>query len=179
MKNAFVYIFIFLIFFGCTDFSETEDPVEDVRMPQHESWNSTITLSKKGKNTAIVKAGYLAKYSDNKTTFLSDTVHVDFFDDNGNATSHLQSISAEVDESRNNLIAQKNVVVISDSGVTLYTDKLEWDQKKEKILSDTLVTIITEEDTIRGIGLESDAELTNWKIFEPVGVTERKLEKKN
>ncbi|MFP4548301.1 MAG: LPS export ABC transporter periplasmic protein LptC [Fidelibacterota bacterium] len=178
MRSSFVYLLILLVFFGCTDFSETEEPVEDGRLPQHESWNSTITLSKQGKNTAIVKAGYLAKYSDNKTTYLSDTVYVDFFNDNGYATSHLQSISAEVDESRNNLVAQKNVVVISDSGVTLYTDKLEWDQKKEKILSDTLVTIITDQDTIRGIGLESDAELTNWKIFEPVGVTERKLEKK-
>jgi len=179
MRTSWAYIVLILVLFRCTDFSETEAEVKDVRMPRHESWNSTITLSKQGKNTAIVKAGYLAKYSDNKTTYLSDTVHVDFFDEEGNASSHLKSISAEVDEGKNNLIAQKNVVVISDSGVTLYTDKLEWDQQKEKILSDTLVTIITDQDTIHGIGLESDAELTNWKIYEPVGVTERKLEKKN
>lgn len=82
-----------------------------------------------------------------------------------------------MDEQKNNLVALKNVVVISDSGVTLYTEKLEWNQKQEKILSDTLVTIITAQDTMRGIGLESDAQLTNWKIFKPAGVTDRKLEK--
>jgi len=177
MRNLLIYITIILLF-GCTDFSDDQQDNSKVILPQHESWNSTITLSKGGQNTAIVRSGYMAKYAANKTTYLSDTVDVDFFDKNGNATSHLKSIEAEVDEGQNNLVALKNVVVISDSGVTLYTEKLEWNQKRERILSDTLVTIVTEQDTLMGIGLESDANLTNWKIFEPAGVTDRNLEKK-
>ena len=30
-------------------------------------------------------------------------------------------------------------------------------------------------DTLYGIGFESDSDLKNWKIIEPSGVTERKL----
>jgi LPS export ABC transporter protein LptC len=176
MRKSVIYIAILIFFWGCTEFSDTQ--IEKKVVPTHESWNSTITLSKQGKNTAIVRSGYLAKYDDKQLTYLSDTVDVDFFDENGKITSHLKSMNAEVDEERNNLLATKNVVVISDSGVTLYTEKLQWIQKIEKILSDTLVTIITEKDTVHGIGLESDASLTNWKIFQPVAVTERELDQK-
>lgn len=175
MRNLLLYIGILITLFNCTEFSDTE--VKKVNNPQHESWNSTITLSKGGKNTAIVRSGYLAKYEETKLTFLSDSVDVDFFDKNGIITSHLRSMEAEVDEQQNNLYATKNVVVISDSGVTLYTEKLEWIQKDEKIISDTLVTIITENDTVHGIGMESDASLTNWRIFKPVAVTDRELKK--
>ncbi len=177
MKKIRLSLLIAVLTIGCTDLSDTDHDVASVRLPQHESWNSTITLSKQGKNTAIVKSGHLAQYSDSKKTFLSDTVDVDFFNEAGRVSSHLKSMKAEVDENKNNLLALKNVVVISDSGVTLYTEKLEWIQKEEKIVSDTLVTIITEQDTIHGIGLESDAALTNWKIFNPVGVTDREMDK--
>ncbi|MBN2281483.1 MAG: LPS export ABC transporter periplasmic protein LptC [Candidatus Marinimicrobia bacterium] len=173
-----ILLVLILLFTGCTDFSENQQEPSSVNLPQHESWNSIITLSSQGKNTAIVRSGYMAKYAENKTTYLSDTVKVDFFDRQGRATSHLKALMAEVDEEQNNLLALKNVVVNSDSGVTLYTEKLAWDQKRERILSDTLVTIVTEKDTLQGIGLESNAQLTNWKIFNPVGVTDRKLKKK-
>ena len=70
-----------------------------------------------------------------------------------------------------NLIAIGNVVVLSDSGVTLYTDTLSWDNVKEKVFTDDRVMFITEQkDTLYGIGFESDIELNNWKILKPTGV---------
>ena len=177
MKRIVIFLGILLLVYSCSDFSNSNQEINKIDIPEHESWNSTITLSKHGKNTAIIRSGHLSKYNDKKLTYLSDTVDVDFFDKEGNASSHLRSFQAEVDEVQNNLVAIKNVVVISDSGVTLYTEKLKWIQKIEKIISDTLVTIITEKDTIYGIGLESDASLINWKIFKPVAVTNRELKK--
>jgi LPS export ABC transporter protein LptC len=178
MKKYFITFGITLFLFSCTEISDLEIDTTKNDIPQHESWNSTITLSKKGQNTAIVRSGHLAKYTNKKLTYLSDTVDVYFFYKDGNVSSHLKSMIAEIDEDQNNLLALKNVVVISDSGVTLYTEKLEWIQKLEKIISDTFVTIITEKDTVYGIGMESDASLINWKIFKPVAVTDRELNKK-
>ena len=69
------------------------------------------------------------------------------------------------------MIAIGNVVVLSDSGVTLFTDTLSWDNIREKVYSDDEVIFITEEqDTLYGIGFESDVELDNWKILKPTGV---------
>ena len=61
--------------------------------------------------------------------------------------------------------------VVSDSGVTLFTDTLSWDNVREKIFTDDSVKFITEsQDTLYGIGFESDVELNNWKILKPTGV---------
>ena len=68
-------------------------------------------------------------------------------------------------------IAIGDVIVLSDSGVTLFTDTLSWDNHREKVYTDDRVIFITEEqDTLYGIGFESDVELDNWKILKPTGV---------
>ena len=43
-------------------------------------------------------------------------------------------------------------------------------ETKEEIMITTL-----DNDTLYGIGFESDSDLKNWKIIEPSGVTGRKL----
>ena len=69
------------------------------------------------------------------------------------------------------MIAISDVVVVSDSGVTLFTDTLSWDNMREKIFTYDSVKFITEsQDTLYGIGFESDVELNNWKILKPTGV---------
>ena len=61
--------------------------------------------------------------------------------------------------------------MLSDSGVTLFTDTLSWDNVKEKVFTENKVVFITEQnDTLHGIGFESDVELNNWKILKPTGI---------
>ena len=67
-----------------------------------------------------------------------------------------------------------NVVAVSDSGITLYTDTLIWDSKKEKMSTDDPIMLTTQKnDTLYGIGFESDSDLQNWKVIKPTGVTDR------
>ena len=68
------------------------------------------------------------------------------------------------------------VVVVSDSGITLYSETLSWESKDEKLQTKEEIMITTlDNDTLYGIGFESDSDLKNWKIIEPSGVTGRKL----
>ena len=70
--------------------------------------------------------------------------------------------------------AIQNVVVKSDSGVTLFTDTLSWDHAQGTIYTDDSVMITTEkQDTLYGIGFESDVQMEHWKILHPSGVTNR------
>ena len=66
---------------------------------------------------------------------MDNNVDVDFFDEEEMHTTNLKSMIAEIDEKTNFMTAIENVVVVSDSGVTLYTDTLKWDSKKEIIYS--------------------------------------------
>ena len=88
------------------------------------------------------------------------------------AVDALEASAEEIlDEEEDFLIAIGNVVVVSDSGVTLFTDTLAWDNVKENVFTDDPVKFITDsQDTLYGIGFESDVELNNWKILNPTGV---------
>ena len=167
--------FFILIFFGCQG-SEIERSGNSREGRQDaESWNATITLTNKGAKRAVIRAGHLEKYNERKYILLNEKVDADFFNENEVYTTNLKSKIAEIDEEEDFLIAIGNVVVLSDSGVTLFTDTLSWDNVREKVYTDDEVIFITEEqDTLYGIGFESDVELDNWKILKPTGVFHEK-----
>ena len=131
-----------------------------------------------GLQRAIVQAGHLEKFNDRLYILLDQKVEVDFFDLEEKLTSRLTSQLAEVDEKSDFMRAIQNVVVKSDSGVTLYADTLSWDHSLEMIYTDSPVIITTEkQDTLYGIGFESDVQMNHWKILHPSGVTNRSNEK--
>ena len=163
--------FFILIFFGCQGSEIERSGNSREGRPDSESWNATITLTNKGAKRAVIRAGHLEKYNERKYILLNEKVDADFFNENEVYTTNLKSKIAEVDEEEDFLIAIGNVVVLSDSGVTLFTDTLSWDNIREKVYTDDEVIFITEEqDTLYGIGFESDVELDNWKILKPTGV---------
>ena len=140
-------------------------------LPDAESWNATITLTNKGSKRAVIKSGHLQKYQQRQYILLDQKVDADFFNEEEIYTSNLKSEIAEIDESKDFLIAMGNVVVVSDSGESLYTDTLSWDNVEEKVFTDDRVVFITEQnDTLYGIGFKSDIELNNWEIMQPTGV---------
>ena len=142
--------------------------------PDQESWGVTISMTDAGLQRAIVQAGHLEKFNDRLYILLDQKVEVDFFDLEEKHTSRLTSQLAEVDEKSDFMRAIQNVVVKSESGVTLYTDTLSWDRSLEMIYTDSPVIITTEkEDTLYGIGFESDVQMNHWKILHPSGVTNR------
>lgn len=164
-------VLLSILFFAC---SKTEiDKLGEKRegLPDAESWNAVITLTNKGSKRAIIKSGHLEKYQQRQYILLDQNVDADFFDKKEIYTSNLKSEIAEIDESKDFLIAMGNVVVVSDSGVTLFTDTLSWDNVNEKVFTDDSVVFITEQnDTLYGIGFKSDIELNNWEIMQPTGV---------
>ena len=102
---------------------------------------------------------------------MDQNVDADFYNNQEIYTSNLKSDIAEIDEAKDFLIAMGNVIVVSDSGVTLFTDTLSWNNVDEKIFTDDSVIFITEQsDTLYGVGFKSDLELNNWEILKPTGV---------
>jgi Protein of unknown function (DUF1239). len=143
--------------------------VSSATLPTQESWNTTITFTDSGIVKAILKAGHLSAFEASKQTMLDNGVHLDFFDEVGNHSSVLTSLTGKVDESTNNLEAIGNVVVVSDSGVVVETDKLFWDNARQLIHSNDFVKITSPKEKLQGHGFESDQNLKNYKIFRVTG----------
>lgn len=143
--------------------------IDSRTLPSQESWNSNIMISDSGRIRAVVDAGYLRVFEDQRTTLMSEGVTVYFFDDKGVQTSVLTSKEGKVDEYTNNLEASGNVVVVSTEKTTLKTEKLYWDNKRGLIHTPEFVQITSPKERLQGHGLESDQTLKNYRVFRVTG----------
>jgi LPS export ABC transporter protein LptC len=142
-----------------------------------EIWKSKMILSKTGRLQAVVNYGHMMKYDTSEVYFFDDGVIVDFFNKGGEHSSHLTSSKGEYNGKTEDVIGKGNVYVESDIGEKLRTYRLKWDSRREKILSDTLVQIITlEQDTLYGVGFESNADLSRRVIHKLSAVSDRHID---
>ena len=133
--------------------------------------NPEIIITRKDFRVVVAKADILVEGND-EDAILRDNVIADFFDDLGQHMSILYSDSARFNQKNNNLYAMGNVFVVSDSGYTLSTKSIMWDNQYKLIESQDSVMFTTpEKDTMYGIGFESDMDLSEWKIYKPKGVS--------
>jgi len=164
-------LFLLIFQFACQSNELQKSGQTRQGRPDAESWDAVITLTNKGAKRGVIRSGHLEKYNDNEFILLDQNVDADFFNKEEVFTTNLKSLVAEIDEEEDFLVAIGNVVVVTDSGVTLFTDTLSWDNQKEKVFtSDSVIFITEKKDTLYGIGFESDIELNNWKILQPTGV---------
>lgn len=164
--------------FACTEFDDRDEVQvneEVTDFPDQESWNATMYFTKEGKKRAILTAGYIAKYSKKKITLLKERMQVDFFDSEGNHKSVLNSEEGKVYDGKQDMVAIKNVVVVSDNGNHLYCEELHWKNEEQKIVSNVPVMITTDEDTLYGDSLISDPELHNYEITNAHGSSQKKI----
>ncbi len=174
-----IFFFLILIFISCTTIDENQSEEAKQEFPDQESWNSQTIISKRGIKKAIIHSGHLCKYNDKAYIEMDQAVKIDFFDEDGNSSSHLTALRAEIVDfqKESDFTATGNVIVISDSGAKLYTEELNWTNDTELITSNVFVKFVTEQDTLTGVGFQSDAALNNWIIHNPSGVTNREVEK--
>ncbi|MCI0493624.1 LPS export ABC transporter periplasmic protein LptC [candidate division KSB1 bacterium] len=166
---------IFLILSNCRKKHESASAnSEDLEFPDQEGWNSVVTTTKNGLVSAIIHYGRMQQFKKKKVVELFEGIKVDFFDEKGKPTSNLISETGKINEVTNDIEASGNVVVVSDTGITLRTKYLKWDNNIEKIISNEFVTIITaDQDTFFGKGFESDQNLNNWRILDFSGKASR------
>ena len=169
MKH-FIY-FLFLLLFSCDEKNNGDLPSSE-GIPDQESWGVTIIMTHDGLMRAEVKSGHLKKYNEQEHIVLDSSVVVDFFDIQERHTSTLFSEKAEINEKSNDMLAIGNVIAKSDSGITLFSETLTWTAENENLFTKDSIMITTlDKDTLFGKGFESDADLENWRIINPSGVT--------
>ena len=143
---------------------------EPQKIPDREGWDATLRISTEGKLQAIINYGHMTYFNDSRNNYFDQGIHVDMFDTRGEHTTTLTAEKGEFHEGSQDIWAIGNVIVISDTGITLHTPVLRWDQHLEKIISDTVIMITTtDKDTIYGTAFQSDPDLTHMVIQNPTG----------
>ncbi len=161
MVKTLILLSLFLL--SCSSQEPKPPQVSSTETPDQILENSIIILTVNGVKSTVIKANYLAKY-EKKDLTLAKVIQADFFDKDGKHTSILTGDSGTIQEHRQYLEVQGNVLVVTDEGMKLETTSLRWDPKINKIVTDDFVKITKKNDIITGYGLESDSELKNIKI---------------
>jgi LPS export ABC transporter protein LptC len=142
-------------------------------LPAQESWDATVFFSDSGKTKAILEAGHLRVFAEEKETLLDNGLKVDFYDEYEKKTTTLTSKNGRVDDATQNLFAKDSVVVVSTDSTVITTEELMWRNLDKKITSDKFVTIISPKEKIQGYGFESDQSLKNYVIYNITYITRR------
>jgi len=144
-------------------------PLPQTGLPSQESWRSTVTFTDSARVKAVLWAGHIAEFQGERVTLLDDSIHVDFFDELGRHTSLLTARRGRVNDATQDFEADDSVVVVSDSGSTMKTDRLFWTNASRTIHTDSWVDITSPTEHITGKGMVSDQDLKNYRIFRVTG----------
>lgn len=172
-----LYFGLAILLLGCRSQQQESVAPPNYDGPDQEGWNSRITVTSNGRVAAVLQYSHMEKYSKRRETKFDGGIVVDFYNTEGKHTSNLVAERGLLREETNDVEAMDNVVAVSDSGITLRTQRLRWDNSRQKIVSNDFVTITTaSNDTLYGQGFESDQNLRNWSIRKPSGVTQKKVD---
>ncbi|MBN1480617.1 LPS export ABC transporter periplasmic protein LptC [candidate division KSB1 bacterium] len=167
-KYVWLLFFTVIVVQCSRDESTVMDKTESKRFPDQEIWDFEAKTTTNGKLEALIQAGHMQRFSKESLMLFHDGVHVDFYDDQGEHASVLTADKGEYDMETENVKASGNVVVVSDSGITLYTEELFYNRESDRIVSNTHVKVETDEGHIlHGVGFESDAQMEFWEIRQP------------
>jgi LPS export ABC transporter protein LptC len=172
-----LYFGLTILLLGCRSQQQESVAPPNYDGPDQEGWNSRITVTSNGQVAAILQYSHMEKYSKRRETKFDGGIVVDFYNTEGKHASNLVAARGLLHEETNDVEALDNVVAVSDSGITLRTQRLRWDNTRQKIISNDFVTITTaDNDTLYGHGFQSDQNLKNWSILKPSGVTQKKID---
>jgi LPS export ABC transporter protein LptC len=171
MRHAAVVVMLLaLVLTGCEEkVKPSVDPGASKELPSQESWNSTVVFSDSAHLKAVLWSGHISSFASRQITELADSVRVDFFDEREQHTSLLTARRGIVHDATRDLEVYERVVVVSDSGTTLRTERLFWNNVTQKIYTDAFVDIQSPTEHIMGHGMESDQSLKNYRIFKVTG----------
>ena len=104
--------------------SDKEQPIEEIK-------GAELLHTENGKIKIRIMANKIERFQHQQPElFFSKKMEVYFYNTSSNLQSILQANSASIDEGQKIMLAQNNVVLISQDDKKLETEELIWDEKK-------------------------------------------------
>ena len=109
-----------------------------------------------------------AYFFDDNTRAELEKVNITFYTVTGAKDAVLTSQRGTYNSRTNNMIARKDVVVVSEDGRRLTTPELIYNQQKNEISSDSAFVMTEPNRRLAGIGFRSDPNMKNIQILRGV-----------
>lgn len=173
MKLILIWI-IFLI--GCekkhSSITQSETPLK--KNPDNILWDYSTIITNRDIRKYKLWSGRVEIFNFTKKFFCNDSLIISFYSEiDQNAENWIHSKSGVWDQNTNNFEAIENVVVINYKGNILKTDTLFYDNKNDKIYSNSNVMFFNNVDTLYGTSFISNVDLSDINIKNATGVSRR------
>jgi len=159
---------------GCGDAVDArhapDEKLHERNSPLQESWILHITLSESGLKRGSIEAKHGTEYKTKRGNeqHLDGGITVTLFDRNGIAATTITAEHAVIHDNQD-VEATGKVVVKSENGTVITTEKVTRNAKEKMIRSESFVTMTRAGEQIRGEGFESDESLKRYRIFRASG----------
>jgi LPS export ABC transporter protein LptC len=166
-RSVLGFALLALVLTGCRGKPPSTPRGDEIRVPDQEARDFTLTESSEGKKSWTLWASYAAMFHD-RSLVDARTVRIDFFDDQGERNSTLVANQGLVNQRTNDLEARGRVRIQTTTGVVLETDSLRWVNARGRIVSDAFVRVTRGGDVVTGYGFESDPSLDHFQLTREV-----------
>jgi len=161
------YLFIIFSVFACGADQQKLAQMEEYDGPSLESTNVEITMTDAARLKLVIKGNKQLTFKNGDLSF-PETIRIDFFDTAGDTTSVLTAMTGSYDAKTKLYRATGDVFVRNlKEKQTLRTEELFWDPEKEMIFTERFFTIVTEDQLIKGEGLEAPQDFSSYIIKNP------------
>ena len=175
MKKLFVVLLgSFLLFASCNkDAKMTADAVLDrASTPGLDASAVTTLISDSGitRYRITTQTWQVFDKADPVYWEFPDGIYLEKFNYDLEVETWLRSDYAHYDESKQIWELRGHVQSMNTDSEFFETPQLFWNQKTERIHSDSSITITRQTSIIKGVGFDSNQELTKYTIHNPTGV---------
>ncbi|MFT6716928.1 MAG: LPS export ABC transporter protein LptC [Saprospiraceae bacterium] len=173
-RTVYLLIFLSILVASCDPDTkglkslEITEPIPDAIYYNYEIFYSDSGLTKV-KIAGRVLEQHSSKEGSDGNDHMKDSVHLWFYDSDMKVQSEMIADRAIRNRKTGYMEAFGEVIVYNEKGEKLETEHLIWDEQKEKIISNTEVTIRQKTQTIVGDGLISDQNFLDYEIKNPHG----------
>ncbi len=168
MNNLFILV-VLLLLISCSGNNENILNIPEYEGPISEVYDATHYYS----DSAVVKLKIETPVQwdfENGDQEFPEGIFIEFFDNLGQTTNTLRADHCKYTFEDKVYKATGNVVMKGiKTNEQLNTEELFWDMDKERVYTDKFVMIETENQIVKGNGLESNQDFTEWEIKNSVG----------
>jgi LPS export ABC transporter protein LptC len=168
--RSILYFFIF--FCSCSNPSESiKDFITFENSAIETITEAEILHTENGNLKVKIKSDKIERFHEKEPQIvLTNGIEIFFYNDSAKIKSTLTADRAELDKKNKIMTASKNVVLTSLDNKRLETSVLFWDEKRNKIYTNSQVFVTTDKEQIMGEGFISNTDFTNYSISNITGV---------
>lgn len=166
------FILFFIFFCSC---SNTNESIKDFITFENSAietiTEAEILHTENGNLKVKINSDKIERFHEKEPQIvLTNGIEIFFYSDSAKIKSTLTADRAELDKKNKIMTASKNVVLTSLDNKRLETSVLFWDEKRNKIYTDSQVFVTTNKEQIIGEGFISNTDFTNYSISNITGV---------